>query len=250
MSRTAASRVIFVLGAVGVAVLLGLAFSGMPGFGQTPHPYTVKAVAAALSHHTANVVSSVNFDLRGFDTLGEEFVLFSAAVAALLLLRTMRDEDEDQAQHHYGPEDFWEAVRLVGFAMLAPTVLVGVYIVVHGAVSPGGGFQGGAVLATGIHLGYLAGDYQVLERVRPLVVFDVAEAIGAAGFVLVGLSALVAGVPFLTNLLPTGQRGEVTSAGTVGLLNVVVGMEVASALILLLAKFLEQALLVREDAHA
>jgi len=103
------------------------------------------------------------------------------------------------------------------------------------------------VLATGLHLAYLAGDYQILRRVRPLAVFDMAEAIGAAGFVLLGISALFVGDPFLANWLPTGTLGDLASAGTVELFNVAVGMEVASALVLLLAKFLDQALVVRRD---
>ena len=92
------------------------------------------------------------------------------------------------------------------------------------------------------------GDYRTLERLRPLAVFDVTEAVGAGGFVLLGLSALLVSDPFLTNWLPTGTFADLLSAGTVELFNVAVGIEVASALILLLGKFLEQALLVRERA--
>jgi multicomponent Na+:H+ antiporter subunit B len=247
VTRERAGRLVFGVGAAGSAVLFALALDGLPRLGDVPHPYGARAVSAALGRHTANVISSVNFDQRAFDTMGEEFVLFGAAVAALLLLRRMRDEDESPGVHA-GHGDVWSAVNLAGFALLAPTLLVGLYVVAHGAVSPGGGFQGGAVLATGLHLAYLAGDYGVLERLRPLAVFDVAEAVGAAGFVLIGISGLFLGDPFLANWLPTGTLGSLTSAGMVELLNVAVGMEVASALILLLSKFLEQALLVHEPS--
>jgi multicomponent Na+:H+ antiporter subunit B len=247
VTRERAGRLLFGVGAAGSAVLFALALGGLPRLGDVPHPYGARAVTAALGRHTANVISSVNFDQRAFDTMGEEFVLFGAAVAALLLLRRMRDEDESSVGHA-GHGDVWSAVNLAGFALLAPTLLVGLYVVAHGAVSPGGGFQGGAVLATGLHLAYLAGDYGVLERLRPLAVFDVAEAVGAAGFVLIGISGLFLGDPFLANWLPTGTLGSLTSAGMVELLNVAVGMEVASALILLLSKFLEQALLVHEPS--
>jgi multicomponent Na+:H+ antiporter subunit B len=245
VSRRVASRLLAAIGGLGAGVLMLVALGDLPRFGDVPHPYAERAVPAALSRNTANVISSVNFDLRAFDTLGEEFVLFSAAVAALLLLRRFHDE-EDLDKSGYGPRDVWSAVNLVGFALLAPTLMVGLYVVAHGAVSPGGGFQGGAVLATGLHLAYLAGDYRVLQRIRPVAVFDVAEAVGAAGFVLLGMSALLVGDPFLTNWLPTGTLAELSSAGTVELFNVAVGMEVASALVLLLAKFLDQALVVRE----
>lgn len=205
MTPRRASRLLFAFGAAGAAVLFALALGGLPRAGDVPHPYGARAVSAAVGRHTANVVSSVNFDQRAFDTLGEEFVLFGAAVAALLLLRRMGDEDERAGVGNVDPRDVWSAVNLAGFALLAPTVLVGLYVVAHGAVSPGGGFQGGAVLATGLHLAYLAGDYRVLEHLRPLAVFDVAEAVGAAGFVLLGVSGLFVGDPFLTNWLPTGS---------------------------------------------
>ncbi len=248
MRRRDTTRLLFALGGLGAALLMGTAFTGLPSLGNVPHPYADRAVAAGLHQRTANIVSSVNFDQRAFDTVGEEFVLLAAAVAALLLLRRVSDEEERADAYGYGPRDAWTAVSLAGFALLAPTVMVGLYVVAHGAISPGGGFQGGAVLATGLHLAYLAGDYRILRRLRPLAVFDVAEAVGAAGFVLLGASALLVGDPFLTNWLPKGQLGQLTSAGLVELFNVAVGMEVASALILLLAKFLEQALLVRKNA--
>jgi multicomponent Na+:H+ antiporter subunit B len=248
MTRHLASRVLAAVGVAGAGLLFLLALGGLPRLGDVPHPYADRAVRAALSHDTANVVSSVNFDLRGLDTLGEEFILFAAAVAALLLLRRFRDEEESR-DLSYGPRDVWTASRLLGFALLAPTLMVGMYVVAHGTVSPGGGFQGGAILATGLHLAYLAGDYHALRRLRPLAVFDVGEAIGAAAFVLLGASAFLAGDAFLTNWLPTGELGSLSSAGTIGLFNVAVGMEVASALILLLAKFLDQALLLHETGH-
>jgi multicomponent Na+:H+ antiporter subunit B len=247
VTRFAASRLLLAVGTVGTAVVLLLGLGGLPHLGDVPHPYGDRAVHAALGHDTANVVSSVNFDQRAFDTLGEEFVLLAAAVAAVLLLRRFHGEEQDAHDLDFGPKDVWSAANLVGFALLAPTILVGLYVVAHGAVSPGGGFQGGAVLATGLHLAYLAGDYSILRRLRPLAVFDVAEAIGAAGFVLLGFSALFVGDPFLTNWLPTGTLGDLASAGMVELFNVAVGMEVASALVLLLAKFLDQALVVRRD---
>ena len=117
MSRRLSSCVLAAAGGLGTAILMLVAFGDLPSFGDVPHPYGERAVPAALSHNTANVISSVNFDIRAFDTLGEEFVLFSAAVAALLLLRRFHDE-EDLDGGDYGPRDVWSAVNLVGFALL------------------------------------------------------------------------------------------------------------------------------------
>lgn len=246
MSRRA-RLVVFALGALGVGWLLVAGFLGLPGFGAASHPYGDRAVAASLAHRTANTVASVTFDQRGTDTLGEEFILFAAALGAAVLLRRLRDEDEG-SDARYGPEDVFDAVRLTGYLLLPVVLLVAAYVVAHGHVSPGGGFQGGVVLATGVHLLYLAGDYPALERLRPLPVFDVGEAIGAGAFVVVGIAATLTGAAFLANVLPLGTLVGLGSAGTLPLLNVATGLEVGSGVVLVLARFLEQALVISADA--
>jgi multicomponent Na+:H+ antiporter subunit B len=235
---TARGRVLlFGAGAVVVAVFFGLSCGELPRFGATAHPYGDRAVAASLAHRTANVVSSVNFDVRAFDTLGEESILFATVLGATLLLRLARDEQVRPAP----AEGVLPTTRLLGIVLLPLALVVGVYIVAHGQLSPGGGFQGGVVLATALHLGYVAADYRVLERVRPLAVLDVADSAAAAAFTVMGLAGLAAGGAFLKNVLPLGTFNQITSGGTVPLFNAAVGIEVASGVIVLLAHFLEQA---------
>jgi multicomponent Na+:H+ antiporter subunit B len=125
--------------------------------------------------------------------------------------------------------------------MLPITLLTGVYIVAHGQLSPGGGFQGGVILATGLHMAYIAADYRVLKRIRPLAVLDVADALGAGAFAALGFAGLVAGVAYLQNVLPLGTFGQLSSGGLVPLLNAAVGVEVGSGIVVLLASFLDQA---------
>lgn len=220
---------VFAGGAAGTAALFTAGTLGLPAFGGTLHPYADRAVHQAVRRGTPNVVSSVNFDQRAFDTLGEELILLSAAIAAVALLRVVRSEDErDGATLRHGPAEVSDALRIVGHLLLPLTLLIGVYIVAHGAQSPGGGFQGGVILGTAIHLLYLAGDYPALQRLRPIPVFESAEAVAAA-FVLLALAAAGA-----------------SPARRVPALNTAVGIEVGCALVLLLGKFFEQALLVRE----
>ena len=249
MSRRFA-LLLLTVGALLLLVVGWRAVADLPAVGSVPHPYGARAVGAAFSHHTANVVASLTMDQRAFDTLGEELLLFSSAVAAVLLLRRMHEEDEQSTGlHASGTGDVFESLRLVGYLLLPVTLVVGCYVVVHGHVSPGGGFQGGVVLATGLHLAYLAGDVETLDRIRDRAVFDVSEALGAAAYLVVGLSGFAAGAALLSNWLPTGKLGDLLSGGTVPLLNVVVGIEVGSAFVLLLAKFLEQALVVRDPGE-
>ncbi|MFJ3233987.1 MnhB domain-containing protein [Streptomyces sp. NPDC086787] len=240
---TARARLIVLLAAaVVIAVYYTVACGALPDFGSADHPYGDRAVRAALAHRTANVVSSVNFDLRAFDTLGEESILFCTVLGSTLLLRRARDEGRRTAK----AERVLPTTRLYGALLLPVTLLVGVYIVAHGQLSPGGGFQGGVMLATALHLGYLAADYRVLQRIRPLTVLDVTDSMAAASYALVGLGALLASGAFLRNVLPLGTFNQITSGGTVPVLNAVVGIEVASGVIVLLAHFLDQAVVVTD----
>ena len=231
------------VGLAGVGALLLLAFLRMPHFGSDQHPYRDLAVPAAVSHETPNVVASVNFDQRSLDTLGEETIFFGSVLAVTVLLRPSEEERYERAEGGRAP---LEAVRLFGYVLLPLTLVVGLDIVVHGHVTPGGGFQGGLVLATGIHLLYVAGRFRSLEQLRPMPLFEISEAAGIAAFPVLGIVGLAAAGSFLANVLPYGTFGQLLSSGSVLVLNVAVGIAVASGGVVLLAQFFQQVFLVRE----
>ncbi len=241
MNRTART-VMFLVAGGGVAVLAVLAVLRMPAFGGSHHPYRDHAVRASVSHATSNVVASINFDQRGMDTLGEETILLASVVGVSVLLRPAEDESKSE---HLGSGRVLDATRLGGYVLLPVTLVVGFDVVAQGHLTPGGGFQGGVVLGTGMHLLYVAGRYQALERLRPVSAFEWGEAFGAAAFACLGISSLLVTGAFLANVIPWGTFGGLLSAGTVPVLNGAVGVEVASGVMVLLAKFLEQAIFVR-----
>jgi multicomponent Na+:H+ antiporter subunit B len=74
------------------------------------------------------------------------------------------------------------------------------------------------------------------------LLFTAGEAVGTTMFAVIGLLGVVTGAGFLANVLPTGVWGSLLSAGTVPLLNIAVGIEVASGVVVLLTRFLDQAL--------
>ena len=236
MTRTVRTTLFLVAAAV-FAGFFTAACVELPHFGTSSHPYGSRSVAAALQHRTANVVSAINFDQRALDTLGEESILFGAVLGAVALLRRARDENRGEPE----PARILPSTLLLGAGLLPVTVLVGAYIVAHGQLTPGGGFQGGVVLATGLHLAYVAADYRVLRRVRPLAVFAALDAVGAGAYSALGVAGLVAGAAYLQNVLPLGTFNTLSSGGLVPLLNAAVGIEVASGVIVLLAQFLDQA---------
>jgi multicomponent Na+:H+ antiporter subunit B len=113
-------------------------------------------------------------------------------------------------------------------------------VVAHGYLTPGGGFQGGVVVASAFLLVWLAGEFRSFRRMTPASVVDAVESAGAGTYVVVGLAGLVFGSAFLDNVLPKGVTGLLGSAGTIPLLNAAVGLEVAAAFLLLFGEFLDE----------
>ncbi|MFF7903906.1 MULTISPECIES: hypothetical protein [unclassified Streptomyces] len=86
---TARTRLfLFLVSAAVIAAFFTGACLRLPRFRSARHPYGDRAVAAAIARHTANVDSSVNFDIRAFDTLGEESILFGTVLGATLQCAT------------------------------------------------------------------------------------------------------------------------------------------------------------------
>ena len=240
----------FLAGAGGLVAFYVWGLVGLPGFGHYPGPYgnIIDAVGTAQTHATA-VVSAINFDYRGFDTVGEEFILFTAATGMATVLRHLRDEQEEAEADEGVERDVLrtsDAVRMLALVFVGPTLVVGWWLSTHAQTSPSGGFQGGVVMATAFVLVYLAGQYLSLHRISPTDVTEAVEAVGAGGFAVVGLSAVIAGSAYLTNILPLGlDPGEVDSSGTIALISFFVGLEVTAAFVLIVGELLEQTLLRR-----
>jgi multicomponent Na+:H+ antiporter subunit B len=195
--------------------------------------------------HSANAVNGVTYDMRGLDTLGEELILFLAALGSAVLLRHGRGE-EVEATKEPGPQTT-ELLRVAGSLLVGPVIVLGVYIVVHGHLSPGGGFQGGVMLAAALLLVYAAGQVLALERLEPTALVEVADASGALAYALVAVGGLVFAASALFNFLPFGTTGQLASAGTIPVLSTAVGVEVTGAVALILTELLDQTLLRRGE---
>jgi multicomponent Na+:H+ antiporter subunit B len=251
-------RWVFLAAMAGLAAFYLWGLAGLPGFGNYPGPYgyIINRIAVAQTNATG-VVSAVNFEYRGFDTVGEEFILFVAATGVATVLRHLRGETERAARDETGDEAADRhapptsgAIRMVALALTGPTVVIGWYLASHAQTSPSGGFQGGVVLATAFILVYLGGQFLAFERISPADITDAVEAVGAGGFAAVGIAAVAMGLAYLTNVLPLGSvPGAVSSSGTIALISFFVGLEVGAAFILIVSELLDQALLVRQGSR-
>jgi multicomponent Na+:H+ antiporter subunit B len=240
-------RWIFLVAGLALLAFYLWGLSGLPGFGNYPGPYgpAILRIAVAQTNATG-VVSAITFDFRGFDTVGEEFILFVAAAGVAVVLRLLRGEREHPDATDRDVPATSGAVRMVALLFTGPVVVAGWWLVSHAQTDPSGGFQGGILLATAFVLIYLSGEFLVFHRFSPADLTDMVEAVGAGGFVAIGLAAVAMGLPYLKDFLPLGQvPGAVSSSGTIALVSFFVGIEVAAAFVLIVAELLDQTLLIR-----
>jgi multicomponent Na+:H+ antiporter subunit B len=219
--------------AVGLAVLLiGLA-TNLP-LGMTPMGVGHAILERAPGEiGTANIVTSVVLAYRGIDTLGELAILFAAAtVAGMVLAPAIRSEGHAETR----PRSEAGLVLRAGSDLLFPLLLaVGFYIVLHGHLTPGGGFQGGVVLAAAFFVSFLARPARRPSHAGIVLI----EALAGAAFIGIGLAAFFGGGAFLQPLLDKGVLGQLVSAGSLPLLYLAVGLKVGAELSGLLAHLAE-----------
>jgi multicomponent Na+:H+ antiporter subunit B len=180
--------------------------------------------AAPQDIGATNIVTSVVLGYRGIDTLGELSILFAAATTAGLILGHRHTSAGTMTEGGF--------VLRHGGAMLFPLLMtIGFYIIFHGHLTPGGGFQGGVILAAAFFLPLLARPGARLHH----GMLSVIEGFAGASFILVGLAALLDGDAFLQPLLIQGTLGSLASAGSLPLLYLAVGLKVGAELASLLS---------------
>lgn len=183
----------------------------------------------------ANLVTSVVVTYRGLDTLGEVTVLFLSAAVVGLLLGVMHKPGSSNGQSQEQTKTTSSELVQTTVQYLLPIIfLFGVYIFLNGHLTPGGGFQGGAVIASGIVLLFLALPYAKLRH----ALLSLLESLSGFGYVLVGIFGLVLAGGFLDNrFLPLGNYGELLSAGAIPLIYTFIGLKVGTELSAVLEHF-------------
>lgn len=169
-----------------------------------------------------NVVAAIIVTYRGLDTLGEVTVLFlTAAIVALVL-------GQSKAPKGATGSGFLPSGELLttGTKMLVPLIMLfGAYVFVNGHLTPGGGFQGGAILASGMLLLLLA---DPAKRFGHALISRIESASGVT-YVLIGILGLALAGGFLDNrILPLGSFGSIFSAGAIPLIYALIGLKVGA----------------------
>lgn len=215
------SRAFVLLLLLGIAAIFaGLMFGYVPDseLNTTARYYaenTVKDTGAA------NIVTAIIVTYRGLDTLGEVTVLFlTAAIIGLVLAGSKQQGGVGRNLPASGE------LLMTGARLLVPLILLlGVYVFVNGHLTPGGGFQGGAILASGILLLLLADPLRKFSH----SLISAIESVSGLVFVSIGVLGIFYAGGFLDNrILPLGTLGDIFSAGAIPVIYSLIGLKVGA----------------------
>lgn len=238
--RTVAAAVV----AVALFCTFARACVRLPHYGESRGPYEQRrAVEAVRASHATNLDAFINFDLRGFDTLGEEFIFLVAIAGFSLILRERRGEITQSPRPPLPgrrPRDDEAETGVATYVYVPVALAFGLYLVIHGQLTPGGGFQGGVALASGLLAIALGLGFPAFARLASKDGVEAVEAAGALSYVVLGAGTLFASGVFLRNVLPHGDTGSLLSSGTILALNYGVGVAIVAGFVVLFAEFLKE----------
>jgi multicomponent Na+:H+ antiporter subunit B len=144
--------------------------------------------------HVPNSVTSLLAAYRGYDTMFETTVIFTAGVSLIMLLRRPRRQGDTQTS---APMVDQTILRVVTKMSVPFILLFGLYVITHGELGPGGGFQGGVVIACAFILYALIFGRPALYRVLPPPVIDLLTGLGVLVYSGTGAACLLLGGNFL-----------------------------------------------------
>lgn len=178
---------------------------------------------------TANSVTSIVTYFRSLDTLGEITILFLAIFGISITIENFENK--------LNIFSYQNKLLQIGSQVIFPLIILfGFYIIFHGHLSPGGGFQGGVIIASGFLLNFLAfGNHYSLNH-RLLKLF---ESLSGAGVVIIGILGFIVTNQFFGNFLPLGDIGTLLSGGVIPLIYIFVGLKVALEITVLVEYFIK-----------
>ena len=214
--------------------------SYLPEFGHADNPNNNEVVERynekALEETGAtNIVAGMILDYRAFDTLGESHVLFIAAVCVMILLRlditkgknptdTKRLEEENDRL--YEPKN--DKILQLSARILVPIIILfGIYVILNGHLSPGGGFSGGAIIGAGLILYLNAFGFEKASRIMNRKNYAVISVVPLLFYALAKGYSFFTGANHLESGIPKGTPGAILSGGLILPLNICVGVVVA-----------------------
>ena len=228
-------------------VLVGLLLytvSYLPETGNPSNPADNEVAARYIEDGlqetgAVNIVSGMILTYRAFDTFGETNVLFIATCCVMILLMmddAVLKKQEEKNDRRFEPKN---DVILQGTAfMLCPVIFIfGIYIILNGHLSPGGGFSGGAVMGAGLILYVSAFGFKKTQKFFNEQVYRVAKITALLMYGMIGSYFYITGANGIENHIPLGTPGHILSSGIILPINICVGLEVACTMYAFYALF-------------
>lgn len=219
-----------------IAVLIAVV-SWMPRFGDSDNPADNEVYERYVKEGTeeagaVNTVADMILDYRAFDTLGESNVLFTAACIVLILLQAERDPrdgryliPELRQEPAEGKKD--SILRGAAMLLLPAGMLYGIYMILNGHLSAGGGFSGGAVIGAALILCATAFGPEKLEKTMSMKTRSLLIWAALMVYTLLKTYSFYTGANGIESIIPLGVPGSILSGGLILPLNICVGIVVA-----------------------
>ena len=236
-----------VFAAIFMIVVLLWTVSFLPAFGDPDAPANNEVSARYIEQGleetgAVNIVAGMILDYRAFDTFGESCVLFIATCCVLILLRVDRDEEpgsralEDMHDTHFEPKN--DSILQWAARILVPIIIIfGIYVILNGHISPGGGFSGGAIIGSGLILYLTAFGFKKAGRFMNERVTKVLTVSALTFYCFAKSYSFYTGANDLHSIITTGTPGAILSAGLIVYLNICVGIVVACTMYTFYALF-------------
>lgn len=196
-----------------------------------------------------NIVAGMILDYRAFDTLGESHVLFVAAITVTILLRLDKKErdpedtkivetiDEAKKKDEIFEPQNDTVLQKVALILVPIIIIFGIYVILNGHLSPGGGFSGGAIIGAALIMYLNAFGFEKTERFFSEKVYKRITFAGLAFYALAKCYAFFCGANGLDSHISKGIPGHIISAGLILPLDIAVGCVVACTMYAFCAMF-------------
>ena len=237
-------RIISVVFCLLVAFLLVYTVSWLPPTGAADkavnNEVPARYIESGLQETGAvNIVTGMILDYRAFDTLGESHVLFVATITVLILLRLTRSNEaksEEDSDRRFEPRN--DLVLQMGARFLVPIIVVfGIYVILNGHISPGGGFSGGAIIGAALILYVTAFGFEKTEKFFTEKTYKTISFAALATYCIAKSYSFYTGANHIDGHIPLGVPGAILSSGLILILNICVGLVVACTMYTFYAMF-------------
>ncbi len=236
-----------VLCCLALITILLIAVSYLPPVGNANNPVNNEVAEKYIEDGmqdtgAVNIVAGMILDYRAFDTFGESNVLFIATCTVLILLRNDKKKGpktavaEERRESYYEPvsDSILQKITLLLFPII---VIFGIYVIVNGHLSPGGGFSGGAIIGAGLILYLNAFGFEKTEKFFTEKTYKWISFGSLSFYCLAKSYSFFTGANHLSSIISPGTPGDILSAGLILPLNICVGMVVACTMYAFYALF-------------